>query len=133
MNQHGLRFYTEANSVSSGGAFENGFYQRPPIKVGLIVRGNKLGCPNYFWDEYIAGHNDLIQQLGHVEDSVLRFDDNPDKGELVTTDGRAVLDALVADLESIILPAISSATFERAVIAAHKDRMARLGVTRRAT
>ena len=125
LNPHGFTFHVEHNSVSSGGPFENGFYSCPPVQIGLIVRDGKLGCPNYAWNDCHTGHNELIERLGRVKDSVLRFDDAFDKRRLFTTDGRDVIDAFVADLETIILPAITSDPnlFQRAVVDAHHARL----------
>lgn len=127
LTPHGFSFHSEYNGVSSGGAFTNGFYVRLPIKIGLIVRGEKLGCPNYDWNEYQTGHNELIERLGSVKDSVLRFDSSFDKWELVTIDGRDVIDAFVADIETIILPAMINTPekFAHAVITSHESRLAR--------
>jgi hypothetical protein len=127
LNPHGFTFRVEHNSISSGGPFENGFYSCPPVQISLIVRDDKLGCPNYAWNDFHTGHNELIERLGRVKDSVLRFDDTFDKWKLVTTDGRDVIDAFVADLQTIILPAITSEPdlFQRAVVDAHNVRLAK--------
>jgi hypothetical protein len=123
LKPHGFLFHPEYNDVSSGGSFSNGYYKRPPIQIGLIVRGNKLGGPHYVYGEYHTGHNDLIEELGCNDESVLRFDDDLDKWELVTVDGRDTLDALVADMEKIILPTIVNdiSVYQHADIAAHNN------------
>lgn len=127
LGQHGFQFHPEYNAVSSGGPFSNGFYGRPPIRIGLIVRGDELGCPNYDYEKYKSGHSELIQQLGRAEDARLRFDDDLAKWKLVTVDGRDILDALVADLENIILPTIINdvSVYRQAVMAAQNARMKR--------
>jgi hypothetical protein len=127
LNPLGFTFCIEHSAVNSGGPFENGFYLRQPISIGLIVRGDKLGCPNYVWNEFHTGHDDLIERLGRVSESVLRFDRAFDKWELITTDGSDVVDAFITDLEIIILPTISNAPdlFRQAVVEAHNARLAK--------
>ena len=90
------------------------------------MRGNTLGLPNYDYEKYHSGHIGLIEQMGHNKDSVLRFDKK--RWKLITVDGQDVLDAFVADLQNIILPAISNdlAKYQQAIINAHNERMKRM-------
>ena len=130
LNPHGFHFDTEYNAVSSSGPFENGHYERSPIRIGLIVRGTHLGCPIYEYGKHHIGHNELLEHLGRAEDALLRFDERLDKRELVTKDGRDVVDALVADIEDIILPTIldDRKSFKKAVKAAHRKNLAEMGI-----
>jgi hypothetical protein len=128
LNPHGFTFVSEGNAVSSGGPFANGFYVRLPIKIGLVVRDSTFGMPVYYWGECHCGHDDLIAKLGRLPESTVRF--NEERWSLETTDGGNIVDAVVADVENIILPTIlrDPAEIQGAVAASHKERMARWGV-----
>jgi hypothetical protein len=103
LNPQGFLFRIEHNGVSSGGPFANGFYERHPIKIGLIVRREILGMPTYDFDEHICAHDELIKTFGRGNESKLRGMKYPG---VETTDGSDVVDALVADIQNIILPVI---------------------------
>jgi hypothetical protein len=102
---HGFHCEMGDAGVSSSGSFANGFYKRGPIEIGLIMRGDALGSPNYGYQGHSASHDELVEALGRT-DGVLRFDRRFDHWKLVTVDGRPILDALVSDLEAIIVPTI---------------------------
>ncbi|MFO0812630.1 MAG: hypothetical protein U0796_05395 [Gemmatales bacterium] len=128
LNPHGFVFEAEHNAVSSGGPFSNGFYIRPPVKIGLIVRYDELGLPNYDYGKFLCGHDDLIKRLGRASESAVRF--NEKQWAVETTDGRDIVDAVVDDIEKIILPTLLNdpAAYENAVTAAHKERLAGWGI-----
>jgi hypothetical protein len=130
---HGFSFQANASGVSSAGTFANGFYTRGPVRIGLIMRGENLGSPSYEYKRAMAGHHELVDALGRGNEAFLRFDDRLDKWELATTDGRPVLDALVTDLENIIIPTIvgNLRAYKKAIKAAHARHAASLYGKRR--
>jgi hypothetical protein len=126
LEPHGFEFGLGDTGVSSGGEFATGFFSRPPIRIGLVVRGKTLGLPNYEYGEVISGHDDLVRALGRGDEARLRWDSQ--QRRLVASDGADVVSALVSDLEKIIMPSLerSPDDFRIAVNAAHAAFQLRL-------
>jgi hypothetical protein len=121
LKEYGFDYYPGDQAVSSGGRFALGFFRRGNLEIGLIVRHqNELGCPNYSeGGEGYAGHDDLFWALGKEGESMLVPGQDL---AYVARDGGDPFDALLSDLEHVILPAIqkSDADFSRARARAHK-------------
>src|SRR4051812_42179494 len=122
--QHGFVYQSGTKGISSGGSYANGFYCRRPIKIGLIVRSGGIGMPSYEFGEYGCAHDELIAKLGRQSESTVRFD--PNRMSLETTDAGDLTDALVRDIEGIVLPTILNDpdAVEHAIKALHTARLA---------
>ena len=127
---HGFRFSRGGDGVSSGGSFAVGRFVRSPLEIGLIVRNKgELGCPNYSRGSGFAGHEDLFAELGYSgQELLVRASDEPGHLAYVGKDGRAPFEALHADLERVVLPALHRSdhdflgALDRAV-ARHQERL----------
>ncbi|QDU82989.1 hypothetical protein Pla163_00840 [Planctomycetes bacterium Pla163] len=104
----GFEFELSELGVNSGGSFAAGFFSRPPIRIGLIVRGARLGMPNYVLGSGVSmkSHCDLVRVLRCENEPLLKWDE--DNWRLVGEDGQDVVEALAWDLSNIILPAIDA-------------------------
>jgi hypothetical protein len=124
---HGFTFVPGDTGVSSGGSFSNGHYRHATVEIGLIYRGPDLGCPDYTSGHVGVGHNSLMRELGRAEDCALWFDDSIDRWCLVARRGMTVVDALVADLTTIVLPCLllTPKTWAAALAQAQERRILR--------
>ena len=117
---HGFEYESGEQSVSSGGPFATGFFRREKLEIGLVVRDrNSLGCPNYSEGHGYVGHANLFWELGRAGEMKLVPDDFL---SYKSKDGGDSFDALLADFEEVILPALkeSQAYFSSALARAHK-------------
>jgi hypothetical protein len=106
--------------VSSGGPFATGYFRRGKLEIGLIVRnGDQLGCPNYSEGRGYASHTDMFWALGRAGEARLIPGDSL---SYKASDGGDPFDALFADFEQVILPALQESpdTFSAALARAHK-------------
>jgi hypothetical protein len=120
-------------AVSSGGPFATGSFSRAPFHIELIVRGDRLGLPNYRWDPalWTAGHDDLVRALGRHDDAHTLWDQSAFR--VVTRNGEAAVDALIADLAGIIIPVLQTRpdALREATATAHAAFQRRLRGSRR--
>lgn len=131
LTAHGFQYTEGDQAVSSGGPFAVGVFRRGQLELGMIVRsGDRLGCPNYSVGQGYAGHGSLVWALREdgnerpVEDEHVHMKDR---------DGGDGFDALLQDLETIILPALraSEESFFAALDrASRKDLNPLLGLPR---
>ena len=127
LTPHGFDYVPRDSGVSSGGSFATSSFRRGALEVGLIVRnGAVLGCPNYSVGQGFGGHDDLIASLGAAGREKLISGPWP---SFVGREGADAFEALSADLEQIILPALtrSEASFRRALAKAVQEHQGRLG------
>jgi hypothetical protein len=120
-------FQADTSATSSRGSFAAGYFRRPDLEIGLIVRnGSQLGCPNYSAGRGFAGHGDLVAALGAAGREKLI--EGPHL-EFVSRNGGPAFDAFHADLETFILPALDRSTeeFHASLAAAVRTGQARLG------
>lgn len=103
--------------TSSGGAFATVTCRRGALEIGLIVRGDELGCPNYSDGSGFVGHDDMIGALGCAGEQELVSGHGLGYGAWY---GGDAFDALRSDLECIILPVLdaSEVAFLSAIAAA---------------
>jgi hypothetical protein len=130
---HGFEYVPGDAGVSSGGSFATSSFRRGAFEIGLIVRHRAaLGCPNYSVGEGFAGHHDLIAALGAAGTERLISGPWP---SFVDRDGTDAFEALSADLEQVILPALtrSEASFRLALANAVHEHQGRLGFGPRAS
>jgi hypothetical protein len=124
----GFTFAYGDEAVSSGGPYATGSFSRTPFHLELIVRGDRLGLPNYRWDpaRWTAGHDDLVRALGCHDEAHLLWDQSA--FEVVARNGEAAVDALIADLAGIILPVLQTRPNEvrEAISTAHAAFQRRL-------
>jgi len=118
--------FTRDDGTASNGTFANVTFRRADFEFGLIVRhGDKLGCPNYSYGGGYVGHDDVIRQLGRSGDEALIPNDST---EYRARNGGNAIDALRADLERFILPALDTSehdfadTIHRALEHARAER-----------
>ncbi|RYG87658.1 MAG: hypothetical protein EON58_20560 [Alphaproteobacteria bacterium] len=115
----GFMYFSGEVAVSSGGPFATATFRRRNLEIGLIVRDrDSLGCPSYFEGDGYAGHSDLIEALGMKGKAHLV---PGDQVAYRSADGGDPFDALLADLQEVILPALerSHAAFSSAIVRAH--------------
>jgi hypothetical protein len=129
----GFAFAHGDQAVSSGGPFATGSFSRAPFHIELIVRGDRLGLPNYRWDPalWTAGHDDLVRALGRHDDARLLWDQSA--WQVTGRNGEAAVDALTADLAGIILPVLQTRpdALREAIATAHAAFQRRLRGGRR--
>jgi hypothetical protein len=93
------------------------------IELSLIVRdGGELGCPTYRAGGALAPHEDLFRELGHEGEAQLV------RGGRVSyraNDGGDSFDALLRDLELVVLPALreSESNFIDAILRSFKQTL----------
>jgi hypothetical protein len=127
----GFDFAHGDQGVGSGGRFATGSFSRAPFRIELIVRGGRLGLPNYRWDRALAGHDDLVRALGRHDEAHLLWDESA--FQVVTRDGEAAVDGLIADLAGIIVPVLQTSpdALREATATAHAAFQRRLRGSRR--
>jgi hypothetical protein len=104
LTAHGFQYTDGDQAVSSGGPFAVGFFRRGPLELGLIIRSrDRLGCPNYSVGHGYAGHGSLVWALG--ADGTERLIE-VEHVHMKDRDGGDGFDALLEDLETIILPTL---------------------------
>ena len=133
LTPHGFEYVPGYVGVSSGGSFATGSFRGGAFEIGLIVRNRAaLGCPNYSVGEGFAGHDDLIAALGAAGTERLI---SGTWSSFIAREGTDAFEALSADLEQIILPALtrSEATFRLALANAVDEHHGRLGFGPRAS
>lgn len=111
--------YGWGGGVSSGGPFGTGYFRRGKLEISLIVRGDQLGCPCYAEGKGGADHTNMFWALGRAGEAQLI------PGEFISykaKDGGDAFDALFADFEQVILPALqeSPENFSAAIARARK-------------
>lgn len=104
LSKHGFEFEPGQNSYSSPGEFAVGFFKHPKIKIGLIFRGDKLGSVNYETKATNVSHEMIIRGIKTESDQKLFYDDGG--GGSFTLDDQNIKDALLHDLENIVIPYI---------------------------
>jgi hypothetical protein len=127
LESRGFRYEASSSATSSGGPFAAGYFRRPDLEIGLIVRnGARLGCPNYSAGGGYAGHGDLVAALGAAGREHLIEGPHLD---FVSRNGEPAFDSFRADLETFILPALdrSAEQFHASLAAAVRTGQARLG------
>lgn len=104
LEQRGFVYTPGAQATSSGGPFAVATFLRGSLEIGLIVRnGNELGCPNYSDGSGYVGHDDLLWALDAADTAHLV------PGDFLAyraRDGGDPFEALRADFEQVVLPAL---------------------------
>jgi hypothetical protein len=127
LTAHGFDYDAGHDGSASGGPFAISYFRRGSLEIALIVRNRtELGCPNYSEGKGFAGHSDMVWALGYEGKAQLV------SGEwlsFVAKDGGNPFDALRADLELLVLPALqeSESTFRLALRRAVKKFQESLG------
>jgi len=121
--EHGFRYAPDHHGVSHGGQFATGVFRRGRLKIELIVRNrDELGCPNYTEGQGYVGHDDVFWALGREGEAQLVLG-----GWLSfrAKDGGDPFDALLVDLERVVLPALqrSQADFSAAIARAFRKSL----------
>ena len=123
----GFTFHHDTFGVSSGGSFASGYYVRARLSLGLIVR-TRLGMVTYEADERSIGHDDLMNALGHANDSEFMF--NRVAMEAFGRGGQDPVLALLHDLDCYVRPLLEAddSVLIGLIDAGHRERMRRFGI-----
>jgi hypothetical protein len=120
LSSYGFSVAASNAGSSSGGRFATATFTRGKLEIGLIVRcSSELDCPNYTEGHGYAGHSELIAALqSGIEPKLVP------NGPISywAADGGDAFDALMYDLERIVLPALKHdpAEFSAALAQAHR-------------
>ncbi len=99
LNPLGYVFQMAGSGVSSGGPFAAGFYLNGERQIGLIYRATSgLGSVNYKYDQFTISHDGLMQYLGKLNFSKLKYD--PKKWSSYGDNGGNVVDAFLYDIQN---------------------------------
>jgi hypothetical protein len=128
LSARGFEYSAGDQGVSSGGRFAVASFRRADLILGLIVRhGTGLGAPNYSMGHGYAGHDRLVVALGRSGEERLVETRRFSWG---ARDGGDPFDALLHDLEHIVLPALdkSESEFRVSLARAVRDFREQLGL-----
>ena len=111
LNNYGFKYEPGQNSYSSGGGFANGYFNHPKIKIGLLFRGDKLGSVNYETTATNISHDMFINGINRVSEQKLFYDSEGFCS--YTLNKQKISEALLDDLETIIIPFVVESSVEQ--------------------
>ncbi len=123
LNKYRFDYEPGQNSYSSGGGFANGFFKHPKIKIVLIFRDEKLGSVNYEIMNVNVSHDMFINGIKRGSEQKLFYDTEGFCS--YTLNNQKISEALLHDLETIILPFVMHASPEgiKSLIQKERDKM----------
>ncbi len=110
LDKYGFEYEPGQNSYSSGGGFANGFFNHPKIRIGIIFRGEKLGSVNYETTATNVSHDMIINGIKRGSEQELFYDSESFCS--YTLNMQEISDALLHDLETIIIPYLMESSIE---------------------
>jgi len=123
LTKYGFVYDPSSKGYASAGEFANGFFVSSKIKIGLIFRGDRLGSVNYEGSKTNISHNMLFKALGKQSEQLLLYHDkDPFTSFSHSANNASVENALLADLENIVLPYLEKTSLEDINLMLNKAR-----------